>query len=165
MPGRPTVVALRGRRQGFTMIELVVVMVILGALAVVALPRLSAALGMRGEAYRDELLSTLRLAASTAQSHRRLVCAQFDTNGHLALRMARSNPASQCSDDWPGPDGTATWVSAPQGVTLSAVPSAVLYFQPAGTVSSTANGGAVDFSITPSGMSGIVVRGRNGLVE
>ena len=151
--------------RGFTLMELIVVIILLGILAAVAMPRLQAALGARGDAYRDSLVAGLRLASATAQGHRRLVCASVDGSGQLALRIAAANPASSCSNDLPGPDGQAVWARPPSGVALTASPASTLYFQPGGAVSSTASGSSTDFSLRPTGMTAITVRGSHGLVE
>lgn len=156
----------RPGEQGFTLMELIVVIVVLGVLATLALPRLEAALGGRAESYRDSVVAGLRLASATAQSHRRLVCASFDANSHLALRIAAANPATACSHDLPGPDASTTWARAPSGVGLVASPGRSLYFQPDGQVTSSgAASSGSDFSLVPTGMSAITVRGSDGLVE
>ena len=156
--------AMRPQR-GFTLVELVVVIILIGVLAAVGLPRMTVALQARGDAYRDSVVAGLRLAQSTAASHRRLVCASIDAQGSLRLRIAAVHGASSCTNDLTGPDGQAVWVAAPNGVTVSGSPGLQLYFQPAGAVSSTAAGAATDFSLTPTGQTAITVRGAHGLVQ
>ena len=60
--------------RGFTMVELIAVMLLVGVLAVVALPRLDGTLGLRGSAWRDQVLAATLQARSLATGHRRLVC-------------------------------------------------------------------------------------------
>lgn len=152
------------RARGFTLVELVVVIVLLGVLAAVALPRLETAAGLRADAYRDSVVAGLRLAQSTALSHRRLVCVAF-SSGTMTLRIAAANPATTCSADLTGPDGAAAWATPPSGTTISGTPSTTLYFLADGSVSSSATGNAADFTLSPTGLSAITVRGANGVVR
>jgi MSHA pilin protein MshC len=131
------------------------------AWAALAVPRLGSVLGSRLDAYRDGLMAGLRQAAATAAHHRRLVCATLDAAGTLRLSIAAANPASSCSATLAGPDGQAAWVVAPSGMSMTGSPGLSLYFQPAGTVSSTATGAPVDVVLQPTGVTAITVRGRN----
>lgn len=153
--------AVRSRAHGFTLVELIIVMLVSAALAAVAVPRLGSVLGSRLDAYRDGLIAGLRQAATTAAHHRRLVCATLDAAGTLRLSIAAANPAASCSATLAGPDGQAAWVVAPSGVSMSGSPGLSLYFQPVGSVSSTATGAPVDFVLQPTGVTAITVRGRN----
>ena len=61
---------------GFTMVELVMMIVIIGILAVVAIPRMDTG-GYRALEFHDKVVSALRHAQKTATSHRRMVCVAF----------------------------------------------------------------------------------------
>lgn len=152
------------RQRGFTLVELVVVIVIAGVLAVVVLPSFKAASGAAADAYRDSVMAGLRLAQSTALSHRRLVCVQFAA-GRMQVTIAPANPAAACTSVLVGPDGASAWAAPPSGVTMATSPSATLYFNADGSVSGTAGGSATSFTLTPTGLSAITVRGLNGVVE
>jgi len=89
---------------GFTLVELVMVIVILGLLAVVAVPRLSMGDSFRTTAFRDEVVAALRYAHKAAVSHRRLVCVTIDSR-QVAIMIAATNPASACSAPLNGPTG------------------------------------------------------------
>lgn len=67
------------RHSGYTIIELVTIIVILGILAVVALPRIGNNT-YRSHEFRDRAVSALRYAQKTAVSHRRIVCVTFAAN-------------------------------------------------------------------------------------
>lgn len=67
------------RHSGYTIIELVTIIVILGILAVVALPRMNNN-AYRSNEFRDRAVSALRYAQKTAVSHRRTVCVTFAAN-------------------------------------------------------------------------------------
>ena len=82
-----------GRSAGFTMAELILVMLILSVLAVTALPRLDAGLGMAGSANRDELIAALRRAHSMATTSRRPVCVTVINTRTTTAVSATASPA------------------------------------------------------------------------
>jgi len=155
----------RSSEPGFTTVELVAVMVLMGVLAVVALPRLEGALSMRGDGWRDQVLAALRHAQSTAQSHRRLVCASVAT-GAVTLTIASANPASSCASALPGPDGDARYAHDSRAIATSVSPAGALYFQPNGRVTSDGAGStAADRSIAIDGQDPVTIVGETGLVR
>lgn len=154
----------RSSERGFTLPELIAVLIIVGVLAAVALPKFDAALTLRSDAWHDELVSGLRFAHQTATSHRRLVCATL-TGGSLSLSIAATNPATSCDSTLPGPNGGAAYTStSTSAVTLS--PAGVLYFQPSGRVTSDGAGATTsDRTITIVGSDSVTVIGETGHVE
>lgn len=72
-----------GRRQhaGFTLVELVMVILVVGALAVVALPRLLDLGAWRLQAYGDELASEMAAMQRLALQQRRPIVATINTTG------------------------------------------------------------------------------------
>jgi prepilin-type N-terminal cleavage/methylation domain-containing protein len=154
--------------RGFTLPELVAVMVIAGVLAAVALPRLNVALNLRADTYHDQIVAALRLAGASAVSHRRLVCAAVGSST-VTLAIAAANPASSCSTALPGVatgagGGAAAFSSG--GSTSSVAPAGTLFFQPSGRISRDGAGlSAGSWSISVSGSTSIAVVGETGHVE
>jgi prepilin-type N-terminal cleavage/methylation domain-containing protein len=151
--------------RGFTTIELVAVIVLLGVLTVVALPKLDNALAQRGDQWRDQVLSALRVAQATAQSHRRLVCASVATDA-VTLTIASANPATTCTNAMPGPDGNANWARDTRSTTTTVSPSGTLFFQTDGRVTTDGAGTtATDRTISVSGQTSITIVAETGLVR
>jgi MSHA pilin protein MshC len=101
---RPLRVGLRG----FTLIELIMVIVILGVLAVFAAPRLLNTSDFTARGFHDETLSLLRYAQKVAIAQRRTVCVTF-TPSSASLTMASTAATFDCA--------TATALSGPKGET------------------------------------------------
>lgn len=151
---------------GFTVIELVVVMIVLGVLAFVAIPKLSGSSEFRAAAFREEVRAALRYAQKSAVSHRRLVCAQL-TATTVTLKIADANPAAACgSTTLIGPDGNSAYASSLDATNVTLSPAGTLHFQPSGMVTSdTAGTTPTDYSLTVTGMTAISVQGATGYVN
>lgn len=150
---------------GFTLPELVAVLIIVGVLATVALPRLAGVVALRQDSWREEVVAALRTARQTAIAHRRLVCVVVAAD-RVTLAIAPSNPAVACSAALPGPGGTADYSVSPGGAVAAVVPAGTLYFQSAGRVTSDGAGAlASNRLITISGAADIVVVGETGHVR
>lgn len=153
------------RAAGFTLVELIMVLVMLGVLAAVAVPRM-ATNEFRAIEFRDKAISALRYAQKTATSHRRLVCVTF-TDSTVTLTIALANPAVACGDPLVLPDGNSNIVQS--GDTANAVfnpvPSA-LFFQPDGRGTSDAAGTTVvSVNLAIAGQTAINVVGATGHVQ
>lgn len=152
------------RQTGFTLPELVAVLILVGVLAAVAMPKLDAGLSLRHDAWHDEVVSALRHARQTAVSHRRLVCASVGTTS-VSLTIAAANPATACTASLPGPDGSAIHASTSSG-SASLSPAGTIYFQPTGRATSDGAGNSVSSrSIAITGSDTITVIGETGHVE
>lgn len=152
------------RSAGFTLVELVVVIIVLGIIAAVALPRMTTG-EFHAAAFHDKAVSALRFGQKTATSHRRLVCAKF-TATTLTLNIAQGNPATGCNAALILPGGAATVQSTHAGdAAFSPVPAA-LFFQPDGRATADGTGvTVVDRSLSITGLAPIVVVGATGHVQ
>ena len=155
----------RHRRQGFTLPELVAVIILIGILSAVALPKLQGVLSFRDDAWHDQLVAALRYAQKSAVSHRRLVCADLSATG-LALTIAATNPATSCSTVLPGLDGSSNAAASQGGAAASVSPSGSFYFQPSGRVTTDGAGTTAALrTISIAGEDNIVLVGETGRVD
>lgn len=164
---------------GFTIVELIVTMVIIGILAVVVLPRFDVLGGFDEIGYRDKVKATLEYARKSAVAQRRYVCVNRNGNGLILTRDLRDPDALTFStvtaltcpnsganelslptaDTKYCPAGTsANQICAPDSISLTAAP-ALLKFSPLGQPDATA-------TYTVSGGGGnIVVEAETGYVH
>lgn len=150
---------------GFTMVELITVMVLLGVLAAIAIPRLMGDNVVETALYGDKVASALRLAQKTAVAKRRIVC--LDTaSGTLRVSRQAAGDASCGVKLKDVPDGL--FGERPDGVTLQGAP-AQLHFMPDGSIrdGSGAQAGDQRFSIRLSGKAQRTIRvdGGTGYVD
>lgn len=128
------------------MVELVVVIIILGVLAVSAMPILTGRTAFVALAFHDDTVSALRFAQKAAVSHRRLVCANL-TETAVSLTIASTNDlpvVPSCATALPDPNGNFVFAQSGDlaNVKFLSFP-ATLYFQPSGVVTSDSGGATV----------------------
>lgn len=148
--------------RGFTTVELVVVMVLIGVLAAIGVPALVGDNSFAAATFGDEVASSLRSAQKTAVARRRLVCATVDTSS-VTLRMADRPGAAGCGIALDA-DGAATTAS---GVTAT---THTLYFQPNGLITPSPTGretarGAVIIRLDGEERRRIAFEGSTGYVQ
>ncbi|MCY7307481.1 MAG: type II secretion system GspH family protein [Rhodoferax sp.] len=116
---------------GFTLIELIMVLTLVGTLAVVVGPRIFATDGFDARGFHDETLAMLRYAQKSAIAQRRPVCVVFAArNAQLKIDADRSSAtgAAGCEGDLTGPRGDAPGsITARGSVQYQAVPATVRF--------------------------------------
>jgi MSHA pilin protein MshC len=151
-------------QRGFTMVELITVMVIIGIMGVAIVPRFFERNSFDSRGYLDQVLSTLRFAQKAAIAQRRFVCVAFSANS-ITLTLdpvapGVAHPAAICpGNNLVSPSGDTPYiVNAPGGITLSGF--ANFSFSALGSPSAAQN-------FTVSGYSGaaITVEPQTGYVH
>ena len=92
------------RQLGFTLIELIMVVIMMGILAVFITPRLLNSDGFNARGFHDETLAFVRYAQKTAIAQRRTVCISF-IGDSATLRMASLAANTACDSALQGPKG------------------------------------------------------------
>lgn len=116
--------ALLCHTRGFTLIELIMVIVLLGVLAVFATPRIFNSNDFNARGFHDETLSLLRFAQKTAIAQRRTVCVAFSTATGATLRIASNAATSTCNTNLRGPKGESpAAITAKPGVAYTGIPN------------------------------------------
>lgn len=117
---QPAALWERGER-GFTLIELIMVLVLVGVLAVYAVPRMASNSDFGARGFHDQTLAYLRYAQKTAIAQRRPVCVAFTANT-VTLTLASAAADVACSTDLPGPKGELV-LKASDNVAYAPVPT------------------------------------------
>jgi MSHA pilin protein MshC len=111
------------KASGFTLPELVVVLVIISVLAVAATPLFFNRLDFEGRGFHDQTLSALRYAHKAGIAQRRTVCVGFSATS-VTLTLASVAGSSTCDTNLTGPTGDSPFqITAPAGVAYTASPS------------------------------------------
>lgn len=146
------------RSGGFTLTELVMVIVIMGVLAAVALPRLSNVSDFRALEFRDRTVAALRYAQKTATSHRRHVCVTI-TDSTVTLTIASAQGMLAACDtplSIPGSGANIVASADPANAKFSVFPVALGFYP---------NGTGLGGTLQINGLTDIVVVGETGHVQ
>lgn len=115
---------IRLRTCGFSLVELVVTLLVIGILAVTVAPKMFSIQGFDARGFYDQTMSILHYAQKTAIAQRRTVCVAFSSNS-VTLTIAAVAGATSCAGNaLVGPNGVAPYsVNARNGVTYTATPT------------------------------------------
>jgi len=141
------------RQRGFSMIELIAVLVIMGILAVAALPRFFDINTFESRGFHDQVISTLRYAQKIAIAQRRFVCVSF-TSDSITLT---SGATAACGTDLTSPTGVSPYVVTSPAAEVTLSGGAAFNFDALGKASAAQ-------SIAISGSTPITVVAETGYV-
>ncbi|MGH8195969.1 MAG: pilus assembly FimT family protein [Woeseiaceae bacterium] len=151
----------RSRGRGFSLLELIAVMLVLGMLLAVAVPRLDHGRGVQELGYSEQVLTALRIAQRRAQADgcdiRVTISAsdfQIEQRATLCSGPFNRDVAGTAAA------GSTLGAAAPAGMPLSAIPG-VFYFNSDGAAVDSVGGSPVDVSIIV-GLRQIQVVGTTG---
>lgn len=154
------------RQHGFTMVELITVMILVGVLAAIAIPRMLGDNATDATVFGDQVASALRTAQKAAVARRRTVCATTSTSG-VQLRISQAPGSASCEASFDDIQDNA-YDSRSANVTLqNGAPQ--LFFRPDGSIAASAAGAPLalhTITIQSSGVTtrSIALHGRTGLV-
>ncbi|WP_083684613.1 pilus assembly FimT family protein [Massilia putida] len=158
---------MRPGAAGFTMVELVVVMILIGVLAAIGIPRLMGDKNMEAAVFGDQVVSGLRRAQKIATGHRRVVCASVGPKAVIVRLNACGGAGLAVTGLGDGDYATTDSVLT--------VKTTTLFFQPDGRITTDAAGttavanGAIDITGNVNGQNTtfrtIRVEGTTGYVE
>lgn len=151
---------------GFTLIELITVMLIIGIMAFIVVPRLDLLRGFDEIGYRDKVKATLEYARKSAVAQRRNVRVSLAGN-NLTLTVDNDVPEGGAANTYPralalpvqdSACSVANQICAPSGVTLTGTPT--LNFTPLGVPSV-----AGSYIVTGESAQTITVEAESGYVH
>ena len=165
--------ALSRSGSGFTLVELVATIMVLGIMAVVALPRFAIVADYDEATYRDSVLSVLSLARQRALASRRFVCvnvaAGSGTSAGISLSLdpgtqeSITSRALSCTVSLPltGYPQCDTGIACPKSATVVAASFA---FDPQGRPVNITNMSVLSssVSITISNQQAVTIQPRSG---
>ncbi|MDH4451486.1 MAG: prepilin-type N-terminal cleavage/methylation domain-containing protein [Rhodoferax sp.] len=113
------------RHRGFTLVELLLVLVIMGVVSAYAVPRMIRRHDVDAMGLHDQALATLRYAHATAIAQRRSVCVNVN-GGSLQLSVAAQAGVAVCGLPLAGPQGQAQ-LTVPHGVAWAQAPAGLVF--------------------------------------
>ena len=134
---RANAVSLNMKHSGFTLVELVVVLFMVGIMAAIAAPRFFEKQAYSDRGFYDQTLAITRYAQKSAIALRRNVCSNIAPPSINLTYASAAGSGSACDTPLPSPvGGTSPFtIFTPSGVTLS--PSTTITFTALGSVGAT----------------------------
>lgn len=140
---------------GFTLVELVMVMVVMGILAAFAMPSMTGRKTVDAPGYADEVRQALKYGRRLAVSQRRNVCVAAGAAGLALTQAAAPGSAAACVSAVGDPlSGTALNLVPPAGIALSS--SAPTFAFDAQGRLVLGGGNAVTLSVAGDGMARLI---------
>lgn len=147
----------RGSSRGFTMVELILVIVVAGILASVAAPRMLGRTGFDTRGFADQVAATVRFAQKLA------VAQHTDVHVRLTASDVTLCYDAACATLAPGPGGEKPYtVSTPNGVAIAS-PVPTLDFDAGGRPVNLA--ARLDIQVNGSGTHHVFVEQETGYVH
>jgi MSHA pilin protein MshC len=147
---------------GFTLVELIMVLVIVGILAVAAIPRMFDKTSFESRGFYDRTISTLRYAQKLAIAQRRFVCVGIAGNvitlTYDTTPPSTSHTAAACGSDLTSPEGVTPYKIAPPSEVTVTPSSPTFSFDALGSTATTQ-------TITVSGYGAVTVEAGTGYVH
>lgn len=166
----------RMRGQGFTLIELIMVLVLLGIMAVFLLPNLSSSSAFKERGFRDGVFTTVSHARRVAMASRRFVCVNITAGTGSAATISVTQDVGTTPETAASISCTQTvalpstvsgcssnQLCAPSGVALG-TSSSIVRFDPLGRSVSVPNTTAAA-TITITDQTSVTVAAETGLVQ
>lgn len=147
------------KQRGFTLVELVTVILILGIISVVALPRFFERVTFDSRAFSDQVKATLRLAQKLAIAQHRNVCVNIATAApaSLTIKVSSTTPGT-CDMALPSLSGGGNYqITAPGNAALTVSASAI-------TFDALGSPGAADITLQVDTEPAITVEKETGYV-
>jgi len=156
---------------GFTLIELILVLVLVGVLGAFAAPKLWDQETFNSRGFYDETRALLRYAQKAAIAQRRTVCVVFTPPAaptSVSLTMASAAAATNCSSATAltGPNGEAPAIVSARGAAVMSAAPAVLNFNGLGQPIDNAGAALATQAITVTNApANITVQAVTGYVQ
>jgi MSHA pilin protein MshC len=144
---------MRRTANGFTLVELVMTLIIVGILAVVVLPRFADKSLFEARGFRDETLSLLRYAQKSAVAQRRKVCVVVNATGVTLTIDTTPVPDGTC-------DGPLTLPTTPRGSSNGGLAGSSFNFLASGATS-----GSGTLTLTLTNAADIKIEAATGYVR
>ncbi len=123
-------------QRGFTLVELITIIIILGIISVVALPRFTSKSSFDSRAFSDEVKSTLRLAQKLAVAQHRNSCVNV-TAANVAIKVSSAEPGA-CDTALPSLSGSGNYLINAPGSSVLTFSAATITFDLKGSPGATA---------------------------
>ena len=115
---------------GFTLVELIVVIILVSILAVVAISRFTGVAAFNTQGFNDRVIESLRYAQKQAIAKRRNVCVAFTSASVAFTYASTAGSAAACNTNLSGPAGENPYSVVPENksvVTFSPVPAGLTF--------------------------------------